>query len=280
MISACVVTFNPDIIRLQNNLDSLTEQVDRIFVVDNCSYNRDQLIKIKNQYDVILLQLETNMGLAKALNIGVNRAIECGSDWILMMDQDSILPLNYIDAASWYFLNSEIGIICPLIYENNIGESLGKVKDNNKYIKRTITSGSLVKKEAFICVNGYDEYFFVDYVDFDFCVRIRMSGFKILQMQNVFLNHELGISKKKRFLFWNFRYTEHNTIREYYIARNIIVYIKKYIFKENVIRDFLSLIKHYVFIIAYAPDKKQKMNALIKGTFDGLKKRINVEDTK
>ncbi len=125
-------------------------------------------------------------------------------------------------------------------------------------------------------MRGDDQDLFVDYVDFDFSIKLRKKGYKILFMNDVVIAHELGYSRNVHFLFWNVRYTSHSAIREYYIARNITIFIGRYKGSERIIRDFLSLIKHYVLIAIYDENKSEKIKALNNGRKDG--KRYLIEN--
>ena len=48
-IGAIIITYHPDMIRLKKNLDSLTDQVNEIIIVDTGSEDRTiLLVKLKN----------------------------------------------------------------------------------------------------------------------------------------------------------------------------------------------------------------------------------------
>lgn len=141
------------------------------------------------------------------------------------------------------------------------------------FVTRSITSAAVIRMTAYESVHGgYDEYLFVDYVDFDFSVKMRQRGYRILSMNDVVLEHELGNSKWKRILFKRVRYTANSSQREYYIARNIVVFIHRYWRTESVLRDRLSLIKHYVYITLFDEQRGTTLRALNNGFRDGIKR--------
>lgn len=69
-----IVTFNPDIDRLRENIDAIKEQVDEIVVVDNDSNNIHEIMQLSNEYDFELVKLSSNYGIAYALNIILKNA--------------------------------------------------------------------------------------------------------------------------------------------------------------------------------------------------------------
>lgn len=272
-VMAVVITFNPKPVRLQENLLAIHKQVDHVVVMDNASENIREITSICRHQRVRLKAGKANRGLGATLN-WVFQEYGLKYEWILLLDQDTVCPPDYIEKAKRYSIDHNIGIITSAYFEKNLGRFIGrkeKIEKNYGFIKRCITSGALVRTEAYRNTRGFDEYFFVDYVDFDFSVKIRHAGYRILCMYDVYIEHELGDSSEKRFLLWKLRYTEHTAQREYYIARNIVIFVKRYLGKEKILRDCLSLCKHYVFTVLYDKDKKEKLKALWAGTVKGVK---------
>ena len=74
-VLAIIVTYNPEIIRLTECINSLAPQVERVILVDNGS-NNSHLIKniIINNLEIILLS--ENKGIAFAQNHGVKKGPE------------------------------------------------------------------------------------------------------------------------------------------------------------------------------------------------------------
>ncbi|VCV76177.1 hypothetical protein BANRA_01835 [Escherichia coli] len=71
-VLAIIVTYNPEIIRLTECINSLAPQVERIILVDNGSNNSDLIKNISiNNLEIILLS--ENKGIAFAQNHGVKK---------------------------------------------------------------------------------------------------------------------------------------------------------------------------------------------------------------
>ena len=79
-ICAGIVTFNPEISRLSENIDAIRNQVDAIFIVDNNSNNINIIKKIISKDSGIkLICNNQNRGIATALN----QLMKAAEDWKL-----------------------------------------------------------------------------------------------------------------------------------------------------------------------------------------------------
>lgn len=272
-IIAVIITYNPDINRLDKNIVSAICQVDDLVIVDNCSENIEDVVNVVYRNNVHLISLKKNEGLAFALNKGFDFANSICAEWVVTLDQDSVLPNDYINKASRFFKLNDVGIITCKYKEKNLDAVISKNNSDKAFffVNRSITSAGVVRVEAYNRIwKGYDNDLFIDYVDFDFSIKVRQKGYKILFMNDTVLEHELGDSKWRRFFFTKVRYTSHSSLREYYIARNIVIFVNRYWKTESVLRDVFSLLKHYVFITLYDEARINKLQSLNKGLFDGI----------
>ena len=280
-IIAGIVTYNPKLNELSDTIKSIISQVDKTVVYDNASNNYEEVRKLCSDYNIECILSNTNDGVAKAYNSLFGNAMTKGYSWMITLDQDSIVPKNMVDIARIYMKKRKIGIIVPTIIEKNIGENLGikrydpvkGAKETKDYVflNKIINSGAIVRVDTFVKAGGYDESLFLDYVDFDFSMRARRSGFSIIMMKNVAMNHSLGNTSYVRLLGRKIRYSSHSKYREYCIARNIVIYMKRWYKYHSVKRDFLSLMKHYMFVMLFDKEKMRKLGALLKGTYEGLR---------
>ena len=275
-ISAGIVLFNPDIIRLKENISAVIVQCTHIYLVDNGSNNIDEVKRLLNQYNQskisILCNLE-NQGIAKALNQLTIAAQKDGYEWILTLDQDSVSPSNIISEFKNYITCQNVGMLCPVIYDRNKGKEI-KAKEGCTEIDECITSGSLLNIEAWNNIGGFDENMFIDGVDFDICYRLRQNGYKILCIQSVVLLHELGRIEYHHFLFWRVLVKNHSAFRKYYIARNIIYTAKKRRSTLLFVKGLLQEIKMLGIVVFYEEDKLNKSKCICRGIYDGFKGKV------
>lgn len=270
-ISAGIVLFNPDIKRLKENIDAVIIQCTHLYLVDNGSGNVDEVKGLLNQYNqskISILWNRENQGIAKALNQLTSAAQKEGFDWILTLDQDSVVPSNIVGEFEKYINNSSVGILCPIICDRNKNEEI-KINEDCTEIDECITSGSLLNIKAWSEIGGFDERMFIDGVDFDICYRLRQRGYKIYCIHSVVLLHELGHIEYHRFLFWKVLVKNHSAFRKYYIARNIIYVAKKRKSVLLAIKGILQEVKLLGIVLLYETDKKSKSISIIKGIRDG-----------
>src|SRR3990172_9442741 len=93
-ISVCgiVVTYRPDIDRLTALLTAARPQVDRLVIIDNGTDTGEiaLLRKLTSAQNCVHMEMQKNIGLAAALNKGIQWAGEQASSHVLFLDQDSI----------------------------------------------------------------------------------------------------------------------------------------------------------------------------------------------
>ena len=275
-ISAGIVLFNPDIKRLKENIDAVIIQCTHLYLVDNGSGNVDEVKGLLNQYNqskISILWNRENQGIAKALNQLTSAAQKEGFDWILTLDQDSVVPSNIVGEFEKYINNSSVGILCPIICDRNKDEEI-KINEDCTEIDECITSGSLLNIKAWSEIGGFDERMFIDGVDFDICYRLRQRGYKIYCIHSVVLLHELGHIEYHRFLFWKVLVKNHSAFRKYYIARNIIYTAKKRRSTLLVVKGLLQEIKMIGIVIFYEEDKLNKSRCICRGIYDGFKGKV------
>lgn len=271
-VYAGIVTYNPDICKLIKNIKAIKEQVDKVIIVDNNSNNIDDIIQYA--HDCIIICNSENKGIAEALNQIMQYSYEKNVQWCVTLDQDSVCPKELIESARELMLERNVGQIVPQIKDVSTGEvpMLDSKANNQEYqvVKKCITSASITNVKIWKCIGGFDKELFIDYVDFDYSVRLRNAGYKIIRMNKVYLEHELGESVYRRLFLKKVRVANHSAFRKYYICRNIVIYIRRYYKNISVLSEILRICKTILFSILYEEDKKKKVYSCIKGIKDGI----------
>ena len=266
---AGIVTYNPDIDRLNLNVASIYKQVDRLIIVDNGSNNKEDIKQLCKNFDnVVLLLLSENYGIALAQNKICNYARENGYEWVIILDQDSICPPNIVAEYNKYLDYEDIGILSPRIFDINFGYTEKHFSTNDTdVITDCLASASAIKISAWSKVGGFYEPMFIDKVDFDFCFQIRAKGYKVLRINTVELQHEVGHSVRKKFLFKERSVLNHSPIRYYYMTRNSFLMIKRNGFK---IRWISGIIINIYGVLRYETNKKEKIKYILLGLYHGI----------
>lgn len=270
VVCAGIVTYNPDLELLQKNIDSIKNQVHCLIIFDNGSKNVDDIRMLYSSDDkVFIIGDRENKGIAYALNRLCAWALENKYQWILTLDQDSISPPGLVDSLKRY-ANQEVAIVAPNIkYKNN--ESFIVLSNKSvEEVRWVITSASLTNLRIWKKLEGFDEWLFIDGVDYDYCIRANNAGYKVLRVYQSEILHELGELKCFKILGKTIYVTNHSAFRKYFMSRNTI-YLKH---KLNEGHPVYTITKYLIKTIVFEDNKIKKIASIIQGTYDGFKALI------
>lgn len=263
-ICAGIVTFNPDISRLKENVSSIYKQVQKLLICDNGSSN---IVDIENglaDYNIKYIRLSKNLGIAAALNEICKYAIKEGYGWVLTLDQDSVCPEHLISNMQLYVNQNDVAILAPEIVYRNNEDTFEKKKEEYDEVAWVITSASLTNLSVWDKIGGFDEKLFIDMVDYDYCIRARRAGYRIIRLHTVTLMHELGNLHRKKVFGKTVNVTNHSAFRCYYMARNNIILKRKLGVGKPVLENCKLIIK----ILVFEANKGEKLKAVFKGIRD------------
>ncbi|VDG32749.1 rhamnosyltransferase [Lactobacillus brevis] [Lactiplantibacillus mudanjiangensis] len=280
-IGSVIVTFNPNIEQLRQVLDAISTQVIQIEVIDNHSDNFEPISMLINLYDnVNLLRLDANRGIAKAQNVGFEVLGQDNCEWVLTLDQDTIVPNNYIHQLKEIMPIDDAGIITgayvDLKWNTKKIKEIRKVRRPNiQAVDEEISSGNLVLMDAWRKLNGFDEELFIDYVDFDFDYRLVKNGYKLYRVNSAEFQHEIGSQIKDSWLtkvlfLSKHELFDHSSMRLYYINRNRLIVRRRYPEFGSPFRMFLRELLNLREIFVMSFPKMKKMKCAIVGIVHGL----------
>lgn len=270
-IFAGIVSFNPSMKRLKENIDAIKPQVKRIVIFDNGSLNQAEVVNCYSN-EAIILKSDKNIGIAAALNRLIEWGEKNGYQWMISLDQDSVCDFDFVEKMIPFLgITSNIGIAAPVIVDRNIGIIGHNPSETWSEVRTCITSGAFNSIKAWRTVGGYDETMFIDSVDFEYCYRLRKNGYKVIQVKRIKLIHELGVSEKRKFLFWKVDVNGHSAFRKYYIARNSVYYPLKHHLWLHLLRGNFRNMWLLVKTLLYEKNKKNKCQNIIRGWISGYK---------
>lgn len=277
-IATGIVTYNPDIKKLEDNIKSIVNQTSILVICDNGSNNIVSIEKIALQYSIIVIKLKQNMGIAYALNTINEWCIINKYDWLLTLDQDSLARPGLIDNYKKYINLKNVAMMsCELLSEEEFKQDNNvQTEEEFKYIDKCYTSGSFINTSIIKQVGGFDEYLFIDFVDFDMCITLLENSYKIIRVNYLGLIHEVGKTKEVRFLGRKEHIYNHNPIRLYYMSRNGIIYARKhkhYFGRKEKIKRILSVFKRVVLVLFYEKNKLQNLKKGVSGIITGFMTR-------
>jgi len=198
-----------------------------IILVDNGSKKEiytELISKLQDNKKITILRSNLNGGFGFGNNIGIRYGYKRGTEYFLILNNDTIINTNTIKSLVTEMEKSdEIGIVFPIILlQNNQNErivnSIGgefcvfgfandrgfgkryeqiRNKINNRFFYAPGTcfliSRKLIKQSGI-----FDENIFLYWEDVDLSWRARLSNYKIRIVTNDFIIHKLNISTGKR----------------------------------------------------------------------------------
>jgi rhamnosyltransferase len=274
-IAGVVVLYYPDVDCIQN-IYSYLNQIDYLFAIDNSEIQNSELInKLIQNSKVKYIFNKENLGIAAAMNQASSLAIKNNFDFLLTMDQDTSVDSKLIENYRKFLSNdfTDIGILAPVptYYSEHNEEKLSRNKEKDF----VITSGCLLNLRIFEKVGLFKEDLFIDYVDFEYCLRLRKKKYRIIQLNSAKIFHQLGYLERRKIIFWKFFITNHSPLRYYYRTRNRLYVDSKYlmVYPSFVIKDIFIFFNELIKVIFYEKNGITKIRMILLGLKDFIKKR-------
>jgi rhamnosyltransferase len=264
-----IIVYNPDIRLLIRNIESLLEYFDKIHIWENSKIESEYFFEhFGNRIEIH--GINKNVGISKALNLCLEYAEDWGYNYLLIMDQDSILSncRLYVE-TSLNILNNEYCIIGPQVNSDIV---------DNRLIESTyiINSGSIVPIHLAKLIGGYYEDFFVDAIDTEMCTRVKYFGYRVLINPNGHLKQRFGEQTIHHFLSKTIVSYNYSPIRLYEIFRNHIILARMYGWSWFRFRLLLAYAKKLIPGIFYELNRLNKIKCIFKGIFRGLVDKITI----
>ncbi len=264
---------------------ALRDQVDGVVIVDNGSGNRHDIeARLRDYADVDFVGLDENRGIGAALNVGADVALREGPEWILTLDQDTLVHEGAVAGIlhDWSGLDQRVRERCGIvalrphpqpgsIWLTRYVEGLQVIGDRGAFVERrgVITSGNLVRADL-VRRLPFNEAMFIDQVDFEFCSSLRRLGYIVLQQKKISMDHVLG----ERFDDVERVHPYENAQRLYYIVRNSTYMVLR---RRLIVRIYVAQV--VVFCGAYVSvngvgSVPHCLAVALRGFVDGLFNRL------
>jgi rhamnosyltransferase len=281
-VCAVVVTYRPDAAVL-DNLAAIRPQVQGLVVVDNGS-SEEKLNRLRlaaPDMGFTLIENGDNLGIATGLNIGVKWAQSEGYTWVALFDQDSTAPPSFIDTMRRAYDTNRRGdraaLLVPRYIDSRLGHPLPANYAANGSLQVAMTSGSLMPVAIFSQEGWFEESFFIDGVDYEYCLRLRSRGYSVEECTEAVLLHapadftECRLNGSRLFLTSNY-----SAERRYYRDRNKIWMMRKYCtrYPAFFLSTLASSLKDCLKILLAENDKRRKVFHMALGVRDGLLGRM------
>jgi rhamnosyltransferase len=278
-IATVVVTFRPEQAVL-HKIANYTKYLDFVIVADNTGAEHVSTF-FSRQTKLEYIDLIFNGGVAKALNIGANRAIELGYSWLLMLDQDSVLSQTAYMALKKQITDQDVSDI-GIVSANQVSRAW-KVKRNASRsdiseVDLLMTSGSILNLDAFRKCGPFKEDLFIDHVDHEYCLRLQKDGYRTIQCSNIVLDHVLGEERRATIFGRNVTFVDHKPFRLYYFVRNgLYVGAKFFWYRPQFLQwVLLQIIKRLVKALLFQDQKLLRLKMFYWGLIDFCRGRYGI----
>lgn len=212
--------------------------------VDQCLYSQ---LLLNNNYTI--LGDGINCGLGKAINELNFTSFKDGHDFLIFFDQDTIVNEKFKNSLSNINIASLMGDKYSVLQiisedEDRFTESV-TVSD----VLFNINSGSIFNLSILKVIGFHDSSFFVEGVDYEFCLRSRTKGFSIGILTGVFGIDHFSNQEGE---CWKFLGKEY-TLRVYPKSRvkDLNTSHSRLILQAIKFRDFKSLFKLFRFTLIF-----------------------------
>ena len=277
-VCAVIVSYNPGA-ALVENVAALSSQVARLVIVDNGSGedSKSYIDEAQRVYGCEIIWNGCNLGIAAALNAGICYAESQKCDWVALFDQDSQVQGAFVapmlSAYEAYARPEKIAIVAPRYVDRDSLMPMLPMVSRSGVTLATMTSGSMIPIRIFHACGLFDESFFIDYVDHEFCPRVRSMGFVIVQAEMGVLLHSLGAMTVHRLFGKKIVTTNHRAARRYYITRSRIWLYRKYLWRDFLWTrtDALGMLEEVVKILFVERGRPAKLRNILLGTFDAFR---------
>ena len=275
------------VILTANSLEMTKEQLIDVAKLDTKSIQAECLIvdngsndgteeNLKNyklpNMDYKFIETGENLGFAGGNNVGTKDSLKHGSDYVILMNNDLILPKDVVvKLVDFMEGNPEVGIASPKIYfakgyefhKNRYKEGdLGKVfwyaggiidrknaysshkgvdeVDRGQYDNAAETdfangACAIIRSGIFEKVGFLDSSLFLYWEDADFSQRIKNAGYKVMYYPGTHLWHKVSASTGG----------SGSTTNDYFLTRNRFYFAMRYLASRTkfaVFRDTIKLV--------------------------------------
>jgi hypothetical protein len=289
MLYIVIVNWNleHDTIECIESLIHAGVSLNQIILIDNGSGD-DSTKSFKSLFndELHLIINDDNLGYVKAINQGIQVALNHKAEWILLLNNDTVVDGKFYQEIQNYITDSDpFAIITPLIFYYsqperiwNLGDHLigGTLLTYNSYQGKTAPVGlpktipvdfvsgcaMIINSDVIERIGMFDETLVMYGEEVDYCWRARIAGYHAVCITRSKVWHKVSKSADKN-----------KPRSRYYKIRNQIIFYRRY--SHGMQRVFLfvfSILRSMTIIVRdILQQKTELIPPLVKGWVDGWK---------
>ncbi len=187
-----------------------------MYVVDNGSTDQSGE-RIRADFpEIQLLATRKNLGVAGGFNAGIAQALEDGANYILILNNDTVVApdmpstllgvgevslgagilmpkiLHYGDRGRVWSAGARCRCVPPAIVMRGLNRVDGPPWDAACTIAYAPACGLLIPRRTFVRAGLFDDGYFFYFEDWDFSLRVRQAGLDILYVPQARLYHKVS----------------------------------------------------------------------------------------
>ena len=293
-VAAVIILYNPDISLLDRLLRSVIGQVERTYIIDNTPGSTADLSSFFDQYhgNISYIPLGDNKGIATAQNIGIRKCMDAGCSHVLLLDQDSALPIHAVTKLlaaekALLRLNIKVGAVGPQFIDEKTGKSAPAIRHRWFRIVKLhldmkssdpvetdhlIASGALIQTSVLRLVGLMRDDLFIDWVDIEWGLRAKHKGYSSFYVPNVVMQHSVGDSAIRVF---GRDVHLHSDVRNYYMLRNAVYLMRLRSMGWKWKINFAPRIPIYLFLYPYlSNNKRTNLRLVLRALLDGARGKL------
>lgn len=271
-----VICFNPMESKVKNLINKVSGDGTVVYIANNGGMSVELIDSLKGE-GVEVITFDENLGLGKAIN-EIAEIVPQTVRVIFTFDQDSSPPENYILRTWDHYVRlaerqEKLGVLTPSFVDARSGYQYQQkaIATGEEFTELTITlqSGMCIPIDVWRA-NKFNPELFIEFVDTEWCYRIKSKGYKVLQMNDVVMHHEVSDQAPKEFL--GFKLLKYKPIRRYYFFRNAIFLLKQsYVPLYNKVRLLTGACNRILAIALLDDFKIASYKQSLFGILDGIK---------
>jgi len=286
-VVALVTVYRPDE-GIFESLEAIQRNCPTVIVIDDGSSSDYDLMLDRIEKSVDLLVRQTaNSGLAKALNVGIETAIEkYQATHVVTFDQDTQPDDDYLaealkalDAAT--VAGMDVALVCAGRNNDWTLQDIEQKLGFNTAVE-ALQSGFVIPVTTVRRIGNFRSSLFIDCVDIEYMFRARANGMESLVADSARIAHTVGDRIAVKFrgnqvhvLGKRLEFSYHGPLRRYYITRNRLVLFKLYGRQHPAWarKHFLTETKIAFLCLLFGRDRPQQVMAFVAGVIDGARGR-------
>ncbi len=253
-----------DTLECLGSLNRLDYDNFEIILIDNGSKESLNFARdIENQFSNLKIELilsEENLGFAGGNNQGIKIALERGTDYVLLLNNDTTVEPDFlkklIEAGE---KNKSYGIFGPVIYYSDEAEKIWFAGGQFNWLKTrgshivTKPSGELkkvdyitgccllVKKEVIERIGLLSEDYFLYYEDGDWCLRAQKAGYSCGSVSLAKIYHKQSRSTQEFSYPYIYYHSRNGLIFSYRHGLRLLTYLASvWIFFKQLVKAMID----------------------------------------